>query len=189
MAPSSNRGPGRGPSRNRRPGRSRTGPSAAPTPVAEPALPPARPARFTTRAVVLLAVVLLLVASYVTSLNAWWQQRQEIQSTKAQIASTKADIAALEDDEARWDDPAYVEQQARKRFGWVMPGEVGYRVIGADGEVQGDVAELDEAPDDGPTTWQQRLWSSLQQADEPEQAAEQETAPTPDPDKVLKKTS
>lgn len=189
MAPSSNRGPGRGPSRSRRPARSRTGPSAAPTTAAEPALAPARPARFTTRAIILLAVVLLLVASYVTSLNAWWQQRQEIQSTKAQIASTKAEIARLEDDEARWEDPAYVEQQARARFGWVMPGEVGYRVIGADGEVQGEVAELDEAPDETPDSWQARLWASVEQADKPPQDVKQDAPVPPDPDKVLKKKS
>jgi cell division protein FtsB len=189
MAPSSNRGPGRGPSRSRRPARSRTGPSAAPTPPPEPVLAPARSARFTTRAIILLTVVLLLVASYVTSLNAWWQQRQEIQSTKAQIATTKAQIAELRDDEARWEDPAYVEQQARKRFGWVMPGEVGYRVIGADGEVQGDVAELDDAPDETPDSWQARLWASVEQADAPPAAAEQDSTPTPDPDKVLKKKS
>ncbi|RYI99789.1 MAG: septum formation initiator family protein, partial [Actinomycetales bacterium] len=73
--------------------------------------------RFTTRAMVLLAVMVLLIASYTASLHTWWQQQQEIRSTEAKIETQKSAIAELQDDAARWDDPAYVEQQARARFG------------------------------------------------------------------------
>ena len=78
--------------------------------------------QLTTRAIVLLSVVLLLIASYTSTLHAWWQQRSEIQSTRAEIVMRKQAIVDLNDQIARWDDPAYVKQQAKERFGWVSPG-------------------------------------------------------------------
>ena len=38
-------------------------------------------------------------------------------------------MADLQAAEARWDDPAYVEAQARARLHFVRPGEVGYVVL------------------------------------------------------------
>src|SRR4029453_14525867 len=87
--------------------------------------------QLTTRAVVLLSVVLLLVASYTSALHAWWEQRGEIKSAKAEIVMRREAINQLKDTKARFNDPAFIKQQARARFGWVMPGEVGYRVIGS----------------------------------------------------------
>ena len=133
----------------------------------------------------LLSVVLLLIASYTSTLHAWWQQRSEIQSTKAEIVMRKQAIAGLEDQMNRWDDPAYVKQQAKERFGWVSPGEVGYRVIGSDGKVQGaDVPTLDAPAQVTPPAWYDKLWGSVKEAGkEPDAVA----PPEPEPDKVLKK--
>lgn len=131
-----------------------------------------------------MAVVLLLLASYTSTLHAWWQQRAEIQTTKAQIASTRQDIADLKDQKQRWNDPAYVKQQAKERFGWVSPGEVGYRVLGSDGKVQGaDVPTLDAPPQAQQPKWYDKLWGSVK-----ESGKEPRPRPTttPDPDKVLK---
>lgn len=116
--------------------------------------------RFTGRAIVLLVVVLLLVASYASSMHTWWQLRQDIQTAQAEIATREAMIDKLQDDKERWKDPAYVRQQARERFGWVLPGEVGYRVIRSDGTVRG--ATLDEVDAKPPPDWGDRLWRSVQ---------------------------
>lgn len=132
---------------------------------------------------VLLSVVLLLVASYTSALHAWWDQRGEIQSAKAEIVQRRDAIDKLEDTKKRFEDPAYIEQQARARFGWVMPGEVGYRVIGSDGIVQGDVPTLDAPPTTGQKAWYDTLWGSVQQAGQEPKAPE----PVADPDEVLKK--
>lgn len=132
----------------------------------------------------LLAVVLLLIASYTSTLHAWWQARSEIQATKAEIATRKQSIVDLEDQIARWDDPAYVKQQAKERFGWVSPGEVGYRVIGSDGKVQGaDVPTLDAPPQASDPAWYDKLWGSVK-----ESGKKPDRTPTtdPEPDKVLK---
>jgi cell division protein FtsB len=139
--------------------------------------------RFTTRAVVLLSVVLLLVASYTSALHAWWEQRGEIQSARAEIVMRRDAISQLKDTKARFNDPAFIKQQARARFGWVMPGEVGYRVIGSDGSVQGDVPTLGAPPSAQERQWYDTLWGSVEQAGkEPKKVK-----PAADPDDVLKK--
>jgi hypothetical protein len=133
---------------------------------------------------VLLSVVLLLVASYTSTLHAWWEQRADIQATKAEIVMKEQQNVKLKDQIARWDDPAYVKQQAKERFGWVTPGEVGYRVIGSDGTVKGDVPTLDAPPSaTTKTEWYDKLWGSVKESGKTPTA----TKPTTDPDKVLKK--
>lgn len=129
-------------------------------------------------------MVLLLVASYTSALHAWWDQRGEIQSAKAEIIMRRDAINQLKDTKARFDDPAFIQQQARARFGWVMPGEVGYRVIGSDGSVQGDVPTLGAPPSSArEREWYDTLWGSVQQAgQEPAKPK-----PVADPDEVLKR--
>lgn len=97
----------------------------------------------------------------------------------------KQAILDLEDKMDRWDDPAYVKQQAKERFGWVSPGEVGYRVIGSDGKMQGaDVPVLDSPEQAVSPQWYDKLWGTVKEA-----GKEPAPAPTktPEPDKVLKK--
>jgi cell division protein FtsB len=138
--------------------------------------------RFTGRAVVLLLVALLLLGSYTSALRAWWTQRAEIQTTQAEIAMRHDAIEDLEDTKRRFDDPAFIQQQARERFGWVMPGEVGYRVIGSDGEIQGDVAVLSEPAVQRERQWYDTLWASVEGAGSTESGA----PPAADPDKVIR---
>lgn len=125
------------------------------------------------------------MASYTSTLHAWWQGRSDIQATKTEIAMRDKAIADLEDQIDRWDDPAYVKQQAKERFGWVTVGEIGYRVIGSDNKVQGaDVPTLDSPVQPDLPQWYDKLWGSMKEA-----GKEPAPAPTtdPEPDKVLKK--
>ena len=88
----------------------------------------------TGRAAVVLLVLGALVVSYAQSLRVWFDQHQQITGLQKEIADREQRVGELEDEIARWDDEAFVRAQARQRLGWVMPGEVGYRVIGADGK-------------------------------------------------------
>ncbi len=98
----------------------------------------------TGRAAVVLLVLGALVVSYAQSLRVWFDQHQQITALQKEIRRPRASGSASSSDEiARWDDDAFVRAQARQRLGWVMPGEVGYRVIGADGKPVGAAAELD----------------------------------------------
>lgn len=110
----------------------------------------------------------MLAVSYASSIRAWLNQRDEQSALSAQIAAQRAQIAALETAKARWNDPAYIEAQARLRFGWVMPGERTYRVIGKDGKVlsAGTGQLLTALPGSAstPAPWWDRPLNSLAQA-------------------------
>ena len=131
-------------------------------------------AKLTGRAAVLLLVVAVLAVSYASSMRAWLKQRSEINGLTAQIAQQQADVAALRQTKQRLHDPAYIKEQARSRFGWIMPGETGYRVIGADGQVLSDgTSTLSDpetvAPKKDPEWWQ-TAYGSIVAAGEPPSA-------------------
>lgn len=131
-------------------------------------------ANLTARALALVVVVLVLTISYATSLRIYFSQAHEIATTKAQIADSQAAIGDLQGQIGRWNDPAYVAAQARERLGWLVPGETGYTVVGADGKPLGGGLSLDSSatPDPGQaqTMWWDRMWGSVAAADKPVKA-------------------
>ena len=175
-------GPGgsRRPGARATPGSSRSGgrPPAGARPPAERARaatdtsgrPGAPPPRFTGRAVVLVLVLAVLAVSYASSMRAYLTQRAHIQDLKTAIAEREASIDALEREKRRWEDPAYVKAQARERFGYLMPGETGYQVLGEDGKPLKSQAELtdpDEVVKVVPTAWWTDAWDSVELAGHP----------------------
>lgn len=136
-------------------------------------------ARFTNRAAILLAVFAVLAVSYASSMRAYLQQRSEIDALTTQIATAQSDIAAAEREKKRWRDPAYVEAQARARFGWVLPGEVSYQVLGSDGQPLTDgestLTDPSSVAPPAPEGWWTRIRSSWDAADHPEKLV----TPTP----------
>jgi cell division protein FtsB len=169
-------GPGRGRSRAR--SRVKSPPPAAPTaPPPEVESPPAKTSRFrrpdssiTTRAIALAVVFLILTISYATSLRIYFAQSRDIAEARAAITARQQRIAELEGELARWNDVAYVRTQARDRLGWVVPGEIGFRVVGPDGRPLGGGAEIGSGTKPGDTAddaWWSRLWGSVEAADHP----------------------
>jgi len=126
----------------------------------------ARPMWASGRFAVLALVLVVLIASYASSLRAWLQQRAEMEAARERIISGEAQVEALTEQAQRWRDPAYVEQQARERLTWVMPGEVGYSVIEEDGTTLGPKAELGQPVSlaEDPTTWYGSLWGTVEEA-------------------------
>ena len=119
---------------------------------------------------ILLLVIGALVISFGSSLRAYLQQSQQIHQLEAQIAASEASIAASKLQQERWKDPAYIEEQARLRFGWVLPGQTPYIVLGADGQPLNTKAELDAQPpatSSTPVAWWSKEASALQAADNP----------------------
>jgi len=113
---------------------------------------------------VLVLVLLVLVISYASSLRAWLQQRDEIEAARVDIARSQASVDQLERERERWEDPAYVQQQARERLGWVRPGEVAYRVIDADGTTLGAPAPAAILPGEPSSEWYDDVWGSIREA-------------------------
>jgi cell division protein FtsB len=163
-----------GPRRRSGPGRRGAGgtgraPAAAPTPdVGRPR------SRLTSRAAVLVLVVAVLMVSYASSMKAFLQQRAHINDLKAQIVQREANIDALEAEKQRWSDPAYIEQQARARLGYVMPGEKTYLVLDEDGNAlrpQSDLDDPAEVLNTTPTPWWSDAWESVELAGHPPKPA------------------
>jgi cell division protein FtsB len=168
-------GPGRGRPRARtQVGKASTSarPSNAAAAAHEEAAAPLRRRGYglTARAIALSVVLLILTISYATSLRIYFSQAHEISTTRAEIAERQQRIRDLQGELARWDDKAYVRTQARERLGWVVPGETGYTVVGADGKPLGGGAQISaEAATQEPpqNSWLSKLWGSVEAADRP----------------------
>jgi cell division protein FtsB len=140
----------------------------------------------TTRAAVLAVIVCALVLALTYPIRAYVGQRGQIRKLEQQRAAARSRVAALEHDRAQWDDPAYVEAQARQRLRYVKPGEKSLVVIDpAPASTAARPAAVDPrtaAPDD---PWYQRLWSTVEVAgSRPARkpaAAKSTTIPAPTP--------
>ena len=55
---------------------------------------------------------------------------QQIAALEQQVDDKQQSVTDLEGELARWDDPAYIESQARERLLFIYPGEYSYLVIG-----------------------------------------------------------
>lgn len=114
--------------------------------------------RLLALAVVLIAVIVLLAPS----VSRYVQQQAELDALRADIARQQQEQADYRSELARWDDPAFVKQQARERIFLVMPGETRYLVKGEDGiekgTGEGSAAEPAELP------WADSLWNSITRA-------------------------
>ena len=130
---------------------------------------PRRP-RLTGRAAILVLVLSVLAISYASSMRAYLQQRSHIEDLKTQIAQRESNIDELEREKRRWHDPAYVQAQARERFGYLMPGETSYVVLGEDGkplESQSTLTDPATMNQHHPTAWWTTEWRSVQLAGVP----------------------
>lgn len=152
------------------------------------------PARsFSGRLLVLgltMGVVTLLLAPNV---HTFMQQRAEISALRVDIAAKQTQQSAYETELTRWDDPAYIKQQARDRVSMLMPGETGYWVYGANGvealDDSGDPAKAVSAQEttakDATNTtvepWVGSLWDAVQKSAEvqPPPKAPEKAAPAP----------
>ncbi|MPZ61999.1 MAG: septum formation initiator family protein [Propionibacteriales bacterium] len=119
--------------------------------------------RLSGRSAVVFVVLAVLFVSYATSIRVWFEQRSEIQGLEAEIAERKQAVEALREEKRRWEDPAFIEAQARERFGWVLPGEIGFRVLDENGDPLEVTSELTDPQDvgdaPGPEWWDKALRS------------------------------
>ncbi len=126
--------------------------------------------RMVRRSAVLAAIGVLLVVLLTSSVAAWVHQRGQIAALRETVAGQEQDVAALRAERERWNDPAYVEQQARERLKFVRPGERSYTVLDADPATPGSTAAVvgpgaDEPP--STTPWYATVWDSVRTADAP----------------------
>ncbi len=111
------------------------------------------------RAVALLVVLGALALTLALPIREWVSQRMEISQLEASVAATQQEVADRTAEQERWQDPAYVAAQARSRLHFVLPGEIGYVVIGGDDTPVVTTAAGEER------SWWSGLWDSVRVAD------------------------
>ncbi|ROQ38537.1 cell division protein FtsB [Frondihabitans sp. PhB188] len=85
--------------------------------------------RFSGFSLLMLVIIVLFVVILAPSLRTLIQQQQQITQLQGQVDEQKQNVDDLKDDVARWNDPAYIEAQARDRLLYVYPGEYSYLVM------------------------------------------------------------
>jgi len=66
------------------------------------------------------------------ALRAYVDQRRDLVALQQEAAEAHAATDNLQAELDRWDDPAFVEAQARERLGFVMPGDIAFKVVDAE---------------------------------------------------------
>jgi cell division protein FtsB len=116
----------------------------------------------TGRAAILALVICALAVSLAYPLRQYVEQRSRITELQQRTEESSRRVEELQAQKQRWEDPAYVEQQARERLFYVMPGETGYVIVGepptSTGTAPGDITTGEELP------WYDALWRSVDAA-------------------------
>lgn len=124
----------------------------------------ARANQRTVRRVGFSIVALFLVILVAPTLRAYVQQRSDISALRDTVSQQKVTVEELQKEQARWEDRAYVEQQARTRLKFVKVGEKSYTVLDPKApEGNPAVAHVSENTD----PWYDSIWSSMEAADVP----------------------
>ncbi|MDQ1746504.1 MAG: hypothetical protein QOD07_767 [Frankiaceae bacterium] len=112
----------------------------------------------------MLAVALASVALAVAlPFKIWLAQRGQIADLRAQTRQQQQHVAALEAQQQRWSDPAYIEQQARLRLHYVLPGQKAYVYLGPKPGAATPAAPSGSGPA-ATGSWYSRLWQTVQVA-------------------------
>jgi cell division protein FtsB len=125
---------------------------------AEPIPAKAFSGRLLALAVVLVTIIVLLAPS----VRIYLQQQAETDALQDRIAALQQEQDVLETQIARWEDPAYIRQQARDRLFLVMPGETRYLVKGGTELDSSEEQQSAASPEDLP--WADALWESVERA-------------------------
>ncbi len=116
------------------------------------------------RAAILLTIAVVAVILLALPLREYLSQRSEISSAGAKAAQQQQRVDELQRQVDLWENDDYVRGQARERLHFLLPGEVGYKVIDpndSENKLEQQLVEAD-APK-GP--WYDRLWNSVDAAD------------------------
>jgi cell division protein FtsB len=124
-----------------------------------------RQTALTARAAILLLAVASVVVAIALPLKIWLGQRGDIARLTAQTHQTQARLGQLNADHRRWQDPGYVEAQARQRLHLVVPGQKTFVVLGKDHSSRLAAARHRAAVTTGP--WYSQFWQSDKAAGTP----------------------
>ncbi len=126
------------------------------------------------------AVLILLAVTAVLMLalpaREYLRQRGEIHAAAITAQEEERKVDSLQKQLGQWQNPDYVREQARRRLHYVLPGEVGYVVLGAN-DAPPDInnSQPDKPVEQAP--WYAQLWNSVQTADHDDSGTNHPAAP------------
>lgn len=118
----------------------------------------------TGRALVLGGVVLVLIVLLAAPINRYLTSRREVGNAAQQLRDHRQQLADLTERQQRWGDPGYIQQQARRRLQYAMPGDTVYVVVD-----KGQRSDIERTSGSGlaappAPSWNTRLMDSLHAA-------------------------
>lgn len=113
-------------------------------------------------AVSMLALIVAALLVLAQPLKTLVEQQQQIAQLQASVAEAQDSVDDLNEEVARWEDPAYIEAQARERLYYILPGDVSYLVVGGDSTGGGaDALPISDEIQTTQTDWIGGLLSSV----------------------------
>lgn len=129
---------------------------------------------------VMLTILVLTIVVLAPGLRTLVEQQNQLAELRASVEEHKASVKDLEGDIARWDDPAYIEAQARDRLVYVFPGDYTYLIVDDGTTVTTeDGAPISASLQTTKVDWVRSLLASLVTAGTTTETAEQIEAPAP----------
>jgi cell division protein FtsB len=92
------------------------------------------------QAFALVGVVVFGILALAQPVQIWYEQRLVMADLQVQNERTRESLAQMKEDLKRWDDPVYIRSQARSRLFYVMPGEISFTVMDAEGTDANDAS-------------------------------------------------
>jgi len=130
---------------------------------------------------ILASIFVMLAVTLIPTLRSTLNQQRQISDLNTLLAQQREEVGALEQEQRQWNDPAFVEQQARERLKFVKVGETSYTVIDAEtapAEQPGPkIAAAQASSANSP--WYGQLWQSMVIADTPAAGATKVPANAP----------
>lgn len=80
-------------------------------------------------------ILVIVLGTYLISpdVQSYLNQRRQIVEMQQSIQQAKDEVQDMQAERDRWQDPVYIRSQARDRLYYVLPGEVSYLVMDAEG--------------------------------------------------------
>lgn len=140
--------------------------------------PPERTSKAWVRGAVLVTILVVLAVTLAPTARSLLRQRGDLAALQEKVVQQTQSVTDLQREQARWADPAYVEQQARERLKFVKVGDRSYSVIDPATEPPKPPASaVVAAPKaDANAPWYGQVWQSMRLADQPSAGM----APVPD---------
>ncbi|KPM57491.1 septation ring formation regulator EzrA [Frankia sp. R43] len=131
---------------------------------------PFRRRALTTRATLLAIVICVLVLTLAYPLRLYLQQQAKISELTRTNAQRQTRVDDLREEVARYNDPEWVKDEARRRLHYVLPGEKTYLMQTSPQPTPEPDAGADGGG--GGQSWYNQLWSQLAEPATPTPAAQ-----------------